>query len=252
MILKNKSVKIYFVFLHLLLFILVIKYDIYSHLSDKIREEKDLTTTKFYQTMLAFQDRADQNSPEGAVVFLGDSHIQGLCVSAVSQRTINLGIGGDTTEAMLQRISKYRSVEKARAIVLEIGINDILHNRAGENIVQNFETLISQLPEQTAKIVYQVFPVDERLRAGINHRINLFNENLINICTTEKNCHLNSINNELSDSTGNLDKQYHLGDGLHLNRHGYQVWINSLKLELSKITEMKQKHPQKNSKENKL
>ena len=74
--------------------------------------------------------------PNQTIVFIGDSIIQGLYVSAVTENGVNFGISGDTTAGVLERIDKYTILNKARAVVIAIGINDI-PRRNNKKIIEN-------------------------------------------------------------------------------------------------------------------
>ena len=54
--------------------------------------------------------------PEGATIFIGDSITQGLATSAVSNQSVNYGIGSDTTLGVLKRLPYYNSMNSAKAV----------------------------------------------------------------------------------------------------------------------------------------
>jgi len=80
--------------------------------------------TPHYHQMVTFHSHMDGNVPDDSVIFIGDSLTQGLCVSAVACPSVNYGIGNDTTLGVLQRISQYESIQRAKVVVIAIGIND--------------------------------------------------------------------------------------------------------------------------------
>ena len=56
-------------------------------------------------------------------MFLGDSHVQGLAVSSITPNAVNLGIGGNTTVGLIQRLQNLKSLQLARTVVIAIGYN---------------------------------------------------------------------------------------------------------------------------------
>src|ERR1700743_2784823 len=95
----------------------------------------------FYHQNVAFHRRVDVCVPDRAVLFLGDSFIQGLCVAEAADHGINYGIGGDTTEGLLSRLSVYASLARARAAVIAIGDNDLRRGRTEAEIVANYRKI---------------------------------------------------------------------------------------------------------------
>lgn len=81
--------------------------------------------TQFIQVMQHHQRTADPHQPAGAVVFLGDSHTQGLAVEAVEAGALNYGIGGQDTRHLAEAIPHLQAVKRARLVVLLIGSNDL-------------------------------------------------------------------------------------------------------------------------------
>src|SRR5450432_2394781 len=80
---------------------------------------------QFYEERLAAHLLTDRVVPAGAVVFVGDRQVQGLDVASVASVAVNYGIGGDTTVGVLRRLPLYASLTRARAVVLEVGTNDL-------------------------------------------------------------------------------------------------------------------------------
>ena len=66
--------------------------------------------TEYYHRMVTSHLRMDPCVPEGSVVFIGDSLTQGLCTAAVVDRSVNFGIGSDTTQGVLERIPRYECI----------------------------------------------------------------------------------------------------------------------------------------------
>jgi lysophospholipase L1-like esterase len=184
-----------------------------------------------YQHMIGTHARMDANVPKGAVVFIGDSITQGLCLSAIVPTSVNYGIGGDTTVGVLQRLQIYGSLQKAGAVVVAIGVNDLKYNSTNEEILRNYANIIEQMPEDIPIILSAIFPIDEEIRTlwpGWNQRILALNTDLKALALKSKNHFFTDTGRLLVDTKGNLADTYHDGDGIHLNAKGNAVWIIEL------------------------
>jgi lysophospholipase L1-like esterase len=186
--------------------------------------------TDHYRRMMVYHEYMDGNVPEDAVVFIGDSITQGLCVSAVAPRAINYGIGSDTTFGVLKRMPKYKSLEKCGAVVFAIGVND-LARRSNEDIVDNWKLISERVPENTPVLFSAILPMDLSQKEGksmSNERIIELNGALEKLCA-EKGHAFVDAGPQLRNDQGDLDAAFHTGDGVHLNTAGYERWIAVLK-----------------------
>jgi lysophospholipase L1-like esterase len=191
-----------------------------------------ILNTKFRRAYLYYYYQYKKNNlntlqnSKAEVVFLGDS-LSANCEWSnffPNQEIKNLGIGGDTTDGILNRIDdiiKY----KPQKLFLLIGINDLYYGKRVGYIINNYrlilETLKKQSP-QTIVFVQSLLPV----RAPSNK---VKTQSIV-----ELNGKIKSLANEFSfnyielfpaflDSNRELDKRY-TTDGVHLNGEGYLVW----------------------------
>lgn len=226
---KKKLIITYIVFLHIILGIMLIKSDFVEIAQQEIGLGPELT--KHYFRMLSYHKRIDSNVPAGSVIFIGDSITQGLCVSAVSPMSVNYGIGTDTSFGVLNRLKEYQSLNRASNVVIEIGTND-LKRRSNDAIVYNYQKIMEYLPTNLSIVFSSVLPMDEGVRVdmiGYNKRIRGLNASMKDLCAKSHRLQFVDVNPQLVDKTGNLSDQFHIGDGVHLNTLGYQVWIAALK-----------------------
>jgi hypothetical protein len=154
----------YLIAIHALLVVVLLKSDFIVRVQDKLGASnypsKSSELTDHYHRMLEYHKRMDKNVPDGAVIFIGDSITQGLCVSAVAMPSVNYGIGSDTTFGVSQRLLDYQAVSRAGAVVIAIGINDLKY-RSDNDIAENYRTILEQI-QTTPVIISAVLPVDER------------------------------------------------------------------------------------------
>lgn len=240
----NKWLTTYLVIIHTLLGIVVVKSNIFPLIKDKLGIfDTKKTFSPYYNTLFSFQQRADKNLPKNTVVFIGNSHTQGLATAAVSNHSVNFGIASDTTLGVINRIPLYTSTKQAKAIVLEIGTNDLFKS-SNEEIISNIEKILISQPEHIPVILNAIFPMDESRanQHGINQRINTINNAANKIASLHKNKFFLNFNSRLRDGTQQLSKKYHLGDGIHLNKKGYAIWIKALRNQLNVIDNIQMTH----------
>lgn len=237
-ILKLKYIAvIYLALVHAFVLVLFIKTNALELIANKLGiKQTTAELTPHYHQMTAFLSRVDKNLPEGVILFIGDSLIQGMAVTAVTPGAVNFGIGSDTTLGVLKRIQGYRSLASAKLVVLAIGVNDLRH-RENSAIVENLAAILNLMPDHTPVIVNAVLPVDEpRLgKPGFNDRIRALNAKLEVLVNRRQNTQFLDIGAALIDESGMLAGQRHIGDGLHLSQSGYDLWIAALKTAVVKL-----------------
>lgn len=229
-----KAVSIlYLIGIHLIVAVALVKTDFIDKVKAKLGirvEQPELT--EFYYHMVAYHKRVDGNVPDGAVLCIGDSFIQSLAVTAISHGAVNFGIGGDTTVGVLERLHVYQSVNRASGIIIAIGGND-LTRRDPDEIIVNYRKILDSMPEHPGIIVNAMHPVDEtchHAEGRSNERIAQFNSKLKELCQNYSNVTYVDIADRLRDKqSGNLLRENHVGDGLHLSQAGYGIWIEEIK-----------------------
>ncbi len=230
---KKQMVIAYIVCIHVLLGFVFLKSGFVDRVQTKlgINRMRQTEVTGHYSHMVRLHARMDDNVPDGAVIFIGDSITQGLCVSAVVPLSVNYGISSDTTAGLLKRLPTYRSMKRAGAIVVAVGINDMA-DRTNEEILRNYLSIAEQMPKNVPVIFSGVLPVDEKTHnwfQGWNQRIQALNADLKSFIGRSKNLFFVDAGYLLADAEGNLAHEYHVGDGLHLNSKGNAIWIRELK-----------------------
>jgi len=236
---KKRIAIAYVICIHILLAIVLVKSDFIERAQRRLAiQSTGLPTeiTPYFQQILRSHKRIDGNVPDGAVIFIGDSITQGLCVSAVACPSVNYGIGSDTTFGVLQRLPYYRSITRASAVVIAIGIND-MKRRSNDDILVNYRTILEGIPETTPVILSAVLPVDEEIRSdlrGFSERIKNLNSGIEHLARGSQKLFFVDASPLLIDNFGNLADMYH-DDGVHLNSKGYAIWIDVLRKEFQKL-----------------
>lgn len=123
---QRKAIYGYVIILHLLVVLMLFKSDFIQRVEAKLGvDQSEPEISLFYKSMVDYHKRMDGSIPDGAVIFIGDSITQGLATSAISHAGVNLGIGLDTTAGVLNRLQFYKSIDRSKAVVLAIGVNDL-------------------------------------------------------------------------------------------------------------------------------
>lgn len=182
---------------------------------------------RLIDSMHGFNIRRDASIPSDQTIFLGDSHIHGLCNSCVIPGSINFGIPSNTITHLSQQLSDYTATRHAKSLIIHIGHND-LKRQSDAEILRSVESLIANLPARPQIFFSLQLPIDESLRAdlaGYNNRKATFNQNLLKLCLDR--C-------QIIDSWSPFVKQEQTSqlfenDGVHLNKAGYKKWQQTLK-----------------------
>jgi lysophospholipase L1-like esterase len=186
-----------------------------------------------YYRMLTYHQRSVDIVPDNSLIVIGDSIVQGLCVSAIRPNSVNYGIGGDTTFGVLQRLPTYMpALKRAKTIVVAIGINDFMF-RDIDQIKKNYEQILSLLPSRCTIIVSSVMPVGENARKDLVARNRLIGElnRKLRLIAFEHTNALFLDNKSYLDSNNDsfLDSEFHVGDGVHLNSKGNALWAANIR-----------------------
>jgi lysophospholipase L1-like esterase len=227
---------LYLICIHILLLVLIFTPNVRELISSGLGVTQP-DSNAFYDEMLHYHARIDANVESGAILFIGDSHIQGLCVSCVTDKAVNFGIGEDTTTGVYSRLPFYQSLYHSSAIVFEIGINDLLQKNV-DQIIPNYKYIITAVPMQTSIIFSAVLPIDSEFankRFRRNNKIRLLNQGIKSMCNQHSNCTYIDSSKKLTDDHGELKNQYHIGDGLHLSAAGYKLWISDLRKAVNSV-----------------
>jgi lysophospholipase L1-like esterase len=160
--------------------------------------------TVYERLTLAYR-RVDPQIPQGATVFVGDSHVQGLCVAAVVPLAVNYGISGDTAEGVLRRLSP--SLSRSR-VVLCVGQNDLrVFGKTPTQVLTTYREILSRVPHA---YVCGLLPTREPLPeiAEVNAGLRELTPRYIEPPVLSPDCYE--------------------ADGVHLSPEGYARWVRVL------------------------
>ncbi len=213
----------YLIVLHAVLVVLVFKTDFLLLTGKTLGFIPPEEFNSQLQAIILQQAEQDLSLPAGEVVLVGDSHIERLD-GKLGAGAVNFGIGGDTTRTLRARLPTLRSVQLSRAVVVEVGVNDLKY-RPVEQIVPDYDALFGRLPASVPVLVLSVPPVDPngaaaRHRAYLrNDRIAALNAGIGQVCAAHPQCRF------LDAGPALLARPCWSADGWHLSEVGDRVLV---------------------------
>jgi hypothetical protein len=195
--------------------------------STHVNTEKSITAKKVYKYdgNLAHQKLFDGLSKNYDVVFLGDSLTNGgrWSEAFIDKKVANRGIGGDTSQGMLNRVDKVIELNP-EVVYLLLGINDIIHNKKSAYIFERYKNIITKLTNNNIKVIVQSTLLTAKPK--LNKEVALLNKKLL-AYTKQLNLPYIDLNKELAPSgilTDDITR-----DGIHLRAEAYLKWFDIIR-----------------------
>lgn len=168
--------------------------------------------------------------PDTGIAFIGDSICQNALLlygdwNAILGRSdcVNFGIGGQTSVDCRARIEELASRDY-RMVVFICGINDIGRGYTKEEIVANFDAMITAIREKNPDcefLLVSVLPTTSAFYAGQQAKINLLNMAYKRYASRNSGVTYVDVYSSFTAKTGDYAYPELLSDGLHPNREGY-------------------------------
>ena len=134
------------------------------------------------------------------------------------------GIGGDTTEGVLNRLDSVY-LTGAKTAFLLIGINDISRGDSVDTAYSNYEKIIEDLLSHGVQPFIQSTILAGDAKKAFNPRVNELNNRLGKLAAS-KNILFIDLNTHLAKG-GILNVEF-TTDGIHLNAAGYRIWKRAI------------------------
>lgn len=185
---------------------------------------------------------------KGEILFTGSSLMEQFPIDELRMTEdipaviYNRGIGGFTTEDMLQCMEEMVFGTQPGKIFINIGTNDISRPEYRlEKLMENYGRIISMIQERLPQAeIYMMayYPVNEVDKAPDNEwgRGMFATRNNENIRTANEavkglaekmGCHYIDVNQGLTDENGRLKKEYTI-EGIHMYANGYRVVLRNM------------------------
>ncbi len=177
--------------------------------------------------------RPQAERPAETIVFLGDSLTRGgdWADWFPDRNAINLGVDGDTTDAMLSRLDRVVEAHPD-AVALMIGTNDFGLRLSVEHVVRNIENILVHLRRELpgARMLLQsILPRGKEFA----DRIQDANRHLRQFVATVPGQYLD-LWPVFALEDGELNPAFS-PDRLHLNEAGYETWLSELHPALERL-----------------
>lgn len=191
----------------------------------------------------------NRNVLKGKILFTGSSLMEQfpinelLMTNGMEQVVYNRGIGGFTTNDMLQHMEEMVFGTEPSRIFINIGTNDIGNpDYKLEVLMENYEKIISLIQKRlpAAEInMMAYYPVNEIDKlpeeewgkilfiTRTNENIHIAN-NAVEKLAAKMGCRFINVNQGLTDESGRLKKEFTI-EGIHMYANGYQVVLDNLK-----------------------
>jgi lysophospholipase L1-like esterase len=170
------------------------------------------------------------------IIFLGNSITEGGQWHKLTDNVdrINRGIGGDVTFGILQRLDEIVQRQPSKLFIL-IGINDIAKDFPEDVIVDNYRKILERVKMEsptTQIFIQSALPVNPEYKKFPQHydkgdHVILLNRMLKDLSTKEGVAFID-LYPLFTDPQGRMEEKLTY-DGLHLNEHGYKIWVDHLK-----------------------
>ncbi len=165
-------------------------------------------------------------------IIIGDSMVAYINLSQYGLDLINMGIAGDTTIGVIERLDAVLRI-KPEIVFVNVGSNDlVLTHHSLEEIVLNIKRIFEKLSTFSKVYILSLTPVNESVEdvnllyvgGRKNEDIYAINQKLRMLF---KDCYIDT-SDILKDESLKLNKAY-TTDGIHLNHQGYSIWIEIIK-----------------------
>jgi arylsulfatase A-like enzyme/lysophospholipase L1-like esterase len=171
--------------------------------------------------------------PRGAVLFLGSSTIRGwktLSADFPARRTINRGFGGSETADSVAYLDRLVVPHQPRAIVFYGGDNDLAAGRWPEQILCDFQALVSRaragMPD--VRILFlSIKPSPSR--RGLMDQIRTTNGLIEGFCRRKAGLDYVDVFTPMLGANGQPRPELFVQDELHMNSEGYAIWADVLR-----------------------
>lgn len=188
--------------------------------------------------------RLNATAEKGSVLFAGSSLMEMFPVEKFSEdlpvTVYNRGVGGFTTEELLENLDVCILDLEPRKLFINIGTNDLSDSsKSVEKVMENYAEILTRvraaLPDLKLYIM-AYYPVNydaaapemkECLKIRSNEKINQANSRLLPLAVRFDGTYIN-VNAPLTDEQGRLKAEYTI-EGMHINEDGYRAIYPSVK-----------------------
>ena len=177
---------------------------------------------------------ANRQKDQGAVVFVGDSLTGGwknLAKDFPKLKVANRGLGGDVSRGALFRFKQDVLALNPKAVVIEIGNNDLTAMGAPADMLSNLADMVAMAEKEKPgmPVVLCTIPSSANPKAPVKAESRkAMNEGIRKMASEHKNTHFCDLYTALANADGSPKSEYFADDKLHMNDAGHAKWAELL------------------------
>ena len=165
------------------------------------------------------------------IAFIGDSLTEGYDLSKyyTDKVVVNRGIGGDRTGGVIDRLKVSLYDISPKVIVLLIGGNNILAGHQIQTIIDDIETILSNIKQnlpQSEVVVQSLYPMGLVFNQN-NNTVKQLNASIKTVAENFSYTYVDMYTPLADIKTGDYKSEY-TSDGLHLTESGYNKVTETL------------------------
>ena len=193
----------------------------------KKQREWQLAVQQYYQNKVATYEQENKlyEDYEVDVAFLGDSLTDGYDLAQYYPqfKTVNRGIGGDTTFGLEQRLQVSAYDLKPKVVVMLIGANNF------KTMFDNYEHIVNGLKTNLPDTKLVLLSLTSMsMNWGRNNELACFNNVKIKIIAEKYDCEYVDLFTPLFDFDANELRAEYTVDGGHFTAQGYEVLTQTI------------------------
>ncbi|MCO6360133.1 GDSL-type esterase/lipase family protein [Roseivirga pacifica] len=188
--------------------------------------------TRFAEEVKKFENAAANYPEANRIVFTGSSSIR-LWVDFKSyfpnHNVINTGFGGSETSDLLHYKDLLISQFKPKQVFIYEGDNDINSGKAPNAVIGDIAVLVTQLLDEGVESIVLISAKPSIARWELKETYEEFNEKLAKLSMIIPNVYYADTWSTMMLNDGTLQQDIFLEDDLHMNKKGYDLWIDEIR-----------------------
>lgn len=172
------------------------------------------------------------SSDKKLVVFTGSSSIlmwKDVQSYFPEYNVINNGFGGSQFSDLLFFYDELIKKQNPEILFIYEGDNDIANKKKPSKILKQAKKLVAKIKTDLPKTkVVLISPKPSIARWNLKKDYNKLNKKLKKFCKKQDNLEFADMWSIMLDEEGNVYQDIFIKDGLHMNKHGYDLWAKVL------------------------
>ena len=204
------------------------------------RDNRDNDHAQWNRDIAAFQASDRQHPPAaGAVLFIGSSSIRfwkSLASDFPEMRTINRGFGGSEIDDATFFADRIVAPYHPRAIVMYAGDNDLADGDSPARVRDDFAAFVRRARALDPAVPIAFIAIKPSVaRKALLPQIRQANALVRRYAASQHEVTYLDVFTPMLGSDGQPQAKWFIGDGLHMNRAGYALWIGIVRPWLDRV-----------------